>query len=420
MIEIQDIYKNFYLYQKPSDRLKEVFFKRTYHRVHHALKGVSFDVQPGETFGIIGENGSGKSTLLKIITGILMADSGDFRVDGKITGLLELGTGFNHEFSGLDNIYMNGTYIGMTKKEINDKLDTIIAFTELGEFIHEPIKTYSSGMLMRLAFSVAYHANPACFVVDEALSVGDAHFQQKCIKTLKTFKQNGGAIVFVSHDMNAVKMLCERAMLLDKGEVLKIGSPESVINAYNFLLSRKSGDSEIQIVDATRNSAAYGNQKVTFEAVAILDDREQPTEILVSGRPCIIDIHIRARAELANTTIGIMIRDRFGQDIFGVNTYYLNRPIRVGENEACRLRFTFTEFNIGPGKFTLTVAAHSDEVHVHDCYQWIDNAVEFEVVSGSDFFFAGIARLTPEIEVTRAAAGGEKAAPATSDQVQGL
>src|SRR6056297_3437905 len=204
MIHVNSICKNFYLYQKPVDRLKEIFLKRCFHREHHALKEVSFEVKQGETFGIIGENGSGKSTLLKIITGILLPDSGHFHVDGRITGLLELGTGFNHEFSGLENIYMNATYIGMEKQDIHKKLDAIIAFTELGEFIHEPIKTYSSGMLMRLAFSIAYHADPACFVVDEALSVGDAHFQQKCIKTLKDFKNSGGSIVFVSHDLNSV------------------------------------------------------------------------------------------------------------------------------------------------------------------------------------------------------------------------
>ncbi len=400
MIRVQDISKSFYLYQKPSDRLKEIVLKRSFHRIHHALKGVSFDVKEGETFGIIGENGSGKSTLLKIITGIILPDSGHFHVDGKITGLLELGTGFNFEFSGLENIYMNATYIGMTKKEIQEKLDRIISFTELGEFIHEPIKTYSSGMLMRLAFSVAYHADPACFVVDEALAVGDAHFQQKCIKTLKEFKSKGGSIVFVSHDMNAVKVLCERALLLDKGEVLRTGQPEDVINAYNYLLSKKGENSEIEIRNQDGGAPSYGNLKAVFEEIAVKDENGSPTEILVSGRPFLIDIKIRGSEDIENATIGILIRDRFGQDIFGVNTFLLDKTIRIEKGITRNVRFRFRELNIGPGKFTLTAAAHSEEVHVHDCYQWIDNAVSFEVVAGEGFIFSGLARLNPEVAVT--------------------
>ncbi len=399
MIHVSGLCKTFRLYQKPFDRLKEIFTKRNYHREHHALRDVSFDVGNGETFGIIGENGSGKSTLLKIITGVLLPDSGHFHVEGKITGLLELGTGFNYECSGMDNIYMNGAYIGIDKKNIRKKLDDIIAFTELGDFIKEPIKTYSSGMLMRLAFSIAFHADPACFVVDEALAVGDAHFQQKCIKTLKDFKKKGGSIVFVSHDMNAVKILCEKAILLDKGEVRKSGTPESVINAYNYLISSKNGDSEFRLIDGTRQAAAYGNKKVVFEQILVKNRHDQPTEILTSGEPCIFEFRLTAMADLDQATVGIMIRDRFGQDIFGVNTYLLNKPIRLRKNESKLVRFSFAELNIGPGKFTLTVAAHSDAVHVHDCYQWIDGAAEFEIVSGSDFLFAGIARLRPEVSV---------------------
>ena len=399
MIQIYNLCKTFHLYKKPFDRLKEIFLNKTYHREHHALRNVTFDVGKGETFGIIGENGSGKSTLLKMITGILLPDSGHFHVAGKITGLLELGTGFNHEFSGIENIYMNGTYIGLSKKEIDQKLDAIIAFTELGEFIHEPIKTYSSGMLMRLAFSVAFHADPACFVVDEALSVGDAHFQQKCIKTLKEFKKNGGSIVFVSHDMNAVKILCERALLLEKGEVLKIGTPEEVINKYNFLLSKKQGDNEIKIVSQSENALAYGNHKVILEHIDIKNSEGDSTEILISGKFCSIDIKIRAQKDLEDVTVGIMIRDRFGQDIFGVNTYHLKVPIILKKGDSKVVGYVFEEFNIGPGKYTLTVAAHSEEVHVHDCYQWIDKVAEFEVLSGEDFLFEGVSRLTPDVIV---------------------
>jgi lipopolysaccharide transport system ATP-binding protein len=215
MISVKNISKTFKLYQAPSDRLKEILLRRCYHKNFQAVNNVSFEVQEGETLGIVGENGAGKSTILKLLTGILIPDTGSVHVSGKITGLLELGTGFNAEFSGIDNIIHNATYLGLSRSEIDKKLDTIIGFTELGEFIHEPIKTYSSGMVMRLAFSVAIHAEPRAFVVDEALSVGDAYFQQKCMKKIKDFKDNGGSIVFVSHDMNAVKVLCDQAILLE-------------------------------------------------------------------------------------------------------------------------------------------------------------------------------------------------------------
>jgi lipopolysaccharide transport system ATP-binding protein len=399
MIKIDSLCKTFHLYRKPVDRLKEIVFNKTFHREHHALKNVTFEVAKGETFGIIGENGSGKSTLLKIITGVLLPDGGHFHVDGKITGLLELGTGFNHEFSGIDNIYMNGTYIGMGRKEIDKKLDTIVAFTELGEFINEPIKTYSSGMLMRLAFSVAFHADPACFVVDEALSVGDAHFQQKCIQALKNFKKKGGSIVFVSHDMNAVKILCERALLLEKGEVLRIGTPEEVINTYNYLLSKKQGDSTLKVISRSEDALNYGNRKVVFEGIDMKNDQGRVTEIFISGKPCCIEIQLRAQASLNDITVGIMIRDRFGQDIFGVNSFHLKTPIQMNQGEVKTVQYAFDAFNIGPGKYTLTVAAHSQEIHVHDCYQWIDKVGEFEVVSGDDFIFEGVSRLTPAVVI---------------------
>ena len=214
-------------------------FRKTLHRKFCALKDLSFEVQEGESLGIVGQNGAGKSTLLKILTGVLFPDSGSIHVDGRITGLLELGTGFNSEFTGVQNIYLNGTLLGMSKEEINERFDAIIAFTELGDFIQEPIKTYSSGMIMRLAFSTAIHAEPKAFVVDEALSVGDTYFQQKCMRKIKEFKADGGSIIFVSHDMNAVKILCDKALLLDHGLKVEEGEPDKVINTYNFLLAKK-------------------------------------------------------------------------------------------------------------------------------------------------------------------------------------
>jgi lipopolysaccharide transport system ATP-binding protein len=400
MITVHNLTKIFHLYKKPSDRLREIITGKTYHRKFRALSDVSFAVQEGETLGIIGENGSGKSTLLKIITGVLMSDSGSFHVDGRITGLLELGTGFNPEFSGLNNIYMNATYLGLSKAEIDERLDKIISFAELGEFIHEPIKTYSSGMLMRLAFSTAIHADPKCFVVDEALSVGDAHFQQKCMQRLKQFRAGGGSIVFVSHDMNAVKVLCDKAILLEDGVLVEYGHPEQVINTYNFLIAKMDKGEEIRVSEQIEETTAYGNEKVVINSVSICNSRQESCEVLVSGQPCFIDIQLRAMQRVEDVTVGIVVRDRFGQDIFGVNTYHLHVPIALEAGEEKTVRYAFEEFNIGPGKYTVSVAAHSQDVHVHDCYQWVDRVCKFEVVQSTDFSFIGLSRLKPQVITT--------------------
>ncbi len=399
MIHVEGVYKTFKLYDSPADRLKELFLRRRYHRVFEALQGISFDVASGQTLGIIGQNGAGKSTILKILTGVLLADSGTIQIDGKITGLLELGTGFNVEFTGLQNIYMNGTLLGMSRAEIDGKMDRILEFSELGAFIKEPIKTYSSGMLMRLAFSIAIHAEPQAFVVDEALSVGDAYFQQKCMDRIKEFKDGGGAIVFVSHDTNAVKVLCDRAMLLDHGKIVEDGDPDTVINTYNFLLAKKAKGEEIRMESFQEEGSTYGNFKVKILDVALVNERGEAAAIFVSGEACRISIRLAAEEAVDEIIVGILMRDRFGQDIFGTNTYHLNKPLAMDAGEVCEVTYEIDELNIGPGKYTLTVAAHRRETHVEECYQWVDAIKTFEVVSARDFAFVGLAKLKPSVQV---------------------
>jgi len=399
MIKADKISKSFRLYRQPVDRLKEILFRRTLHRDFQALKGISFEVAEGETLGIVGQNGAGKSTLLKILTGILLPDAGAVHVDGRITGLLELGTGFNTEFSGIQNIYLNGTLLGMSTDEIDERLDTIVAFSELGDFIQEPIKTYSSGMVMRLAFATAIHADPKAFVVDEALSVGDAYFQQKCMRKIAEFKTRGGAIVFVSHDMNAVKILCDRALLLDHGMGVEAGDPDAVINTYNFLLARKSKGEEIQLRDASEGSKSYGNLKVEILDARLLNQYNEVSEVFVSSEACSVEIDLKANETIDDLTVGILIRDRFGQDIFGTNTYHLQVPVELKAGERCCVRYVIDEFNLGPGKYTLTPAAHRDENHVGECFQWVDVFKSFEVVGGGEFQFVGFSRLKPRVQV---------------------
>jgi len=399
MIKVDHITKEFKLYHNPADRLKEIVFRRTLHRKFFALKNVSFEVEEGQSLGVVGQNGAGKSTLLKILTGILLPDSGGIHVDGRITGILELGTGFNAEFTGIQNIFLNGTLLGISKKEINERLDTIIGFSELGEFIHEPIKVYSSGMVMRLAFSVAIHADPKAFVVDEALSVGDAYFQQKCMRKIKEFKNSGGSIIFVSHDMNAVKILCDRALLLDQGLRIEEGTPDKVINTYNFLLAKKGKGEEIHLCDGTDSEKTYGNLKVEIIGAKMLNKNNQDSDVFVSGEKCTVEIALKANETVDNLTVGILIRDRFGQDVFGTNTYHLKVPVSLKKGGRCEVRYVMDELNIGFGKYTLSPAVHRDDTHVDECYQWVDVIKTFEVVEGNDFRFIGFSRIKPQVQV---------------------
>ncbi|MDY6908820.1 MAG: ABC transporter ATP-binding protein [Thermodesulfobacteriota bacterium] len=401
MIRVENLTKTFKYYTSPADRLKEIVSGKSRHRVHAALRGVSFMLEPGRTLGVIGQNGSGKSTLLKILAGVLLPDSGSMHIHGRVTGLLELGTGFNPEFSGIENIRLNGALLGMSRPEIQDRMDAIAAFSELGSFIHEPIKTYSSGMVMRLAFSIAIHADPDVFLVDEALAVGDAYFQQKCMRRIRDFRRAGGSILFVSHDMNAVKTLCDEVLLLDDGRVVEKGHPEQAVNTYNFMMARKGAGEEVRWCEAEGSSHAYGNLKARVVAVNLKDGSGREAEVLSSGKPCSVKVILEAREALENVTVGILFRDRFGQDIFGTNTFHLKRPVKLTAGERILVRFEFKEFNIGPGKYTLTVAVHSDDVHVHNCYHWMDNAKAFEVIAGDGFPFIGLVRLPTSVKVER-------------------
>ncbi len=394
MIHIDSISKRFKLYRTPADRLKELVSWKTYHKDFWALDHVSFKVEDGQTMGIIGQNGSGKSTMLKILTGIYLPDSGMIHINGKITGLLELGTGFNPEMTGIENIYMNGLLLGMTREEIDRKKNTIIDFSELGDFIFEPIKTYSSGMTMRLAFSIAIHADPQCFVVDEALSVGDAHFQQKCMDKIREFRKNGGSIIFVSHDLHAVKMLCDRAILLDHGVVVEEGDPETVVNSYNFVIS-KLGDNMGSAITRMEDESSYGTFEARIAKIELTGENSK-SNIISSGEKTTIAMKIEAFENIKDVTLGIAIRDRYGQEIFGTNTFYhdKNFDLEKGKRYVCRY---IIEMNIAPGKYTLTVALHVGDSHLTHCIHWKDKSIDFEVAGIYGNIFVGVCRLKPEI-----------------------
>ena len=394
MIVVRNLHKAFKLYQRPGDRLREVLTRRTLHRDFMALQDISFRLEPGHTLGVIGENGSGKSTLLKLVAGVLLPDSGEILCDGKITGLLELGTGFNPELSGEENIILNGMYLRMTREQLIARRDAIVDFSELGAFIKEPLKNYSSGMVMRLAFSIAMHADPDAFIIDEALSVGDAHFQQKCFSHLKKFKKDGGSIMFVSHDMNAVKLLCDEAIVLEHGRVRYMGDPDEAVNLYNRITAGKADAADRN--DTERGG--YGNAAVLLESARLLDTNEQPLRAVESGRAVIVEFVYVCRQDVSDLSFGIMIRDRFGQDVFGVNGAMLGTLAtgRAGERRVGR--FHIKALNIGPGVYTITLAAHTGETHLSTCFHWLDNAVDFEVTQNPDDLFSGHTRLETRLE----------------------
>ncbi|MCL1941004.1 MAG: ABC transporter ATP-binding protein [Synergistaceae bacterium] len=395
MIEFERVSKKFKLYSTPADRLREIIFRKPMHSEYQALSDVSFRVSDGQTLGIIGPNGAGKSTVLKILMGILIPDSGAIRMSGRVTGLLELGTGFNIEMTGEQNIFMNGLLLGMSRAELEAKKEAIIEFSELGDFIAEPIKTYSSGMVMRLAFSIAIHAAPSCFVVDEALSVGDAHFSQKCMRAIREFRSNGGSIIFVSHDLNAVKMLCDEAILLNKGAVLSAGDPETVINSYNHLIALMNDADGRMKLETAGKKTSYGNMDMVIESVEIAG-QDSNADVVSSGEIVDIAVNFRSAIESGDLTVGILIRDRFGQDIYGTNTALQKVPVPV--KPQCRYRCVFTvPMNIAPGKYNVTAALHVGESHLETCYNWQDRVTEFVVAGVKGQLFAGLARLESSV-----------------------
>lgn len=394
ILEIKNITKIYKIYKNNIDRLKEVFTNKPFHKEFISNKNISFDLYEGETLGIIGVNGAGKSTILKQIAGVVEPTSGQIIRHGRVTALLELGTGFNPQMTGYENIFLNGTLIGMTEKECQEKAQDIIAFSELGDYIYEPIMTYSSGMSMRLAFSIAIYSEPKILIVDEALSVGDAHFGAKCTRALKERKERNMSIIYVSHDLNSLKLLCDRVILLNHGEVAKDGNPEDVINSYNFLISKLNDHQEKMSIKNLENSS-YGTFDVEIIDVSIKGEKSK-SDVISSGENAKLDIEIFSKIDITNMTIGIMFRDRFGQDIFGTNTYHQNININFESNKKYLCRFDIP-LNIGAGKYSVTVAVHSKDTHLENCSHWLDNATIFEIAGNLGNSFVGLCKLDTKI-----------------------
>jgi len=323
-IKVENLTKIYKLYDKPVDRLKESLhpFKKKYHREFYALKNLNFEVKEGETVGIIGKNGAGKSTLLQIITGVVTPTSGNVIANGKIAALLELGTGFNPELTGIENIYFSGTIMGYTKEEIDAKLDDIISFADIGDFINQPIKLYSSGMMLRLAFSVAINVDPKILIIDEALAVGDMGFQMKCINRIDRMRSQGITMLFVSHAPTTIKKLCDRAIWISDGQIYSMGEAVSIADAYNDFIDQKASclmDKEIVKEDMKVISDNQGKVAI-IKDVEILNENYKPVSILKSGDNFHVKIDIECKEDLKEVVLGCAIFDAKYFYISGLNT----------------------------------------------------------------------------------------------------
>ncbi len=347
-IQVDHVSKMYRLYEKPRDRIREAFSlrRKTYYKEHYALRDVSFTVGRGETVGIIGTNGAGKSTILKIITGVLSQTAGEVTVNGRISALLELGAGFNMEYTGIENIYLNGTMIGFSREEIDRKLDDILAFADIGDFVHQPVKTYSSGMFVRLAFAVAISIDPEILIVDEALSVGDAFFQVKCYHKFEEFKRQGRTILFVSHDLGSIQKYCDRVILLDRGNKYAEGSPKDMIDLYKKVMAGEDAPmADAAAQEAPRdhakdstpvpkgplwrgrmeenpNCSSYGNGAATILDYCVLDQSGRITNVLSAGEAYTVRMKVQFHQRLSEPVFALTLRDKQGTDICGTNTMY--------------------------------------------------------------------------------------------------
>lgn len=398
-VHVDHVSKTYRLYTSQRQRLLEALMPwgRTRHKEFRALDDIQFDVKNGETFGIIGQNGSGKSTLLKIITGVLSASSGKTAVCGRVAALLELGAGFHPEFTGIENIYLNGTILGLNRDEVTLKLPEIIKFADIGDHLHQPIKTYSSGMFVRLAFAIAINVDPDILIVDEALSVGDIFFQVKCYRKFEEFKQRGKTILFVTHDLSTIIKYCDRAMVLERGKKIGEGPPREMVDLYKRISAKtdpvaahdkKASKPTLQMTEwksqFLHNSEiqAYGTGEATIVDYGIFDQSDNPCTALTKSEGFAIKIKIKFNAPLSDPIVAVTIRDRKGTEICGTNTKLEKHAV-----PACAagdiLTVTFQQsMNLQGGQYMLSLGCTGfNDKGEFIVYSRLYDAIQFDVVS---------------------------------------
>ena len=402
-IRIKDVTKLYKLYDKPTDRLKESLglSKKQKYKEHYALRNVSFDVKRGECVGIIGTNGAGKSTILKIITGVLNPTAGEVEIDGRISALLELGAGFNMEYTGIENVYLNGTMIGFTREEIDAKMQDILDFADIGDFVHQPVKTYSSGMFVRLAFAVAINIDPEILIVDEALSVGDVFFQLKCFKKFEEFKEQGKTILFVSHDLSSIERYCDKVILLDHGKTVAEGKPIDIINKYKKITTGmtveevekqekekkdkasktkdKKKKSNVSLPDSSDlwkasldlnpNLDEYGDMAAKIVDIGVFDYEGNITTTLIKGNTFTLKSKVEFSTDIEDPIFTYTFKTLKGQDITGTNTMFEKVSIGTAKAGETYVASFTQDMNLQGGEYLLSMSCTSivgGELVAHD------------------------------------------------------
>ena len=395
-IRLEGIGKAYRIYRRPSHRLWE--WLRLGGRRHHevwALSDIDLQVPSGTTLGVLGQNGSGKSTLLQILAGIVQPTLGVREVNGNVAALLELGTGFNPEFSGRENVFMNSAILGLSKAQTEARLDRILEFAELGEFIDHPVKTYSSGMFMRLAFAVAVHVEPEVLLVDEALAVGDLVFQHRCIHRMRQLRRQGRTIVFVTHDLRAVTSFCDHAILLDRGRKIGDGSPRDVVRQYRQLVFERESkrapilsasaaggrDRDLPVITTIPYSHhRFGKGGAKILGILVLSAQDEVLDTVKAGQTVHLLISVEFKRAVASPIIGFTVRDRLGTEIAASNTAYEGMPLpEVAAGQVCTAAFEIQIPNLRPESYTISPAVSSGTIWEHEVEDWIDNAYVFDL-----------------------------------------
>ena len=421
-LRVEGVSKQYRIYDRPSDRLKESLTRGrwSWHRDFWALKGISFEIEKGTTTGIVGPNGSGKSTLLQIVAGTLDPTHGDVWVSGRVAALLELGAGFNPEFTGIENISMNAALMGFSRSETAARLPEIERFAEIGEFINQPVKTYSSGMYVRLAFAIAVNVAPDILIVDEALSVGDTIFQHRCVRRIKEMQERGITVLFVSHEPTLVRALCSRAILLYQGEALADGPPVDVLNRYQRLIMAREAaysaggqatdEGALQTTRAVVNQPEPGSPPLSYQYrhgngdaeviyAELLDADEQPLELVETGDLVYLRMRFLFHRDVAHPVCGFMIRSRHGLNVYGTNTE--QRGLELGaarRGDIVEATFAFNCW-LGQEHYFVSVAVHSPDGAAYD---WLDGVIFFRVACAVEM--EGLANLNARVAARRVGA----------------
>jgi len=422
-ISVQNLSKIYKLYDSNKDRLKEAInpLKKKYYRDFYALNNISFEVQKGETLGIIGKNGSGKSTLLKIITGLLTPTMGNIEVNGKVSALLELGAGFNPEYSGIENIYLNGTITGFTREEMNSKMEDIVSFADIGNFLYQPVKIYSSGMFVRLAFAVSINVEPDILIIDEALAVGDIRFQQKCYRKINDLHEKGKTILFCTHDTGAVLNLCSSCLWIHDGYIKNSGDPDEIIKNYQAYMyydqniKEVAQDNAVQLTQLDRkevcwlnveNCSFFGEGGAEITDVCFYDEETgKSVSTLKGGEKVVLGIKATILSIIEAPIFGFSVKNSYSVNAFSVNTFQEKCKIKKftgNEKTEVLFSFIFPPLSNGIYSIDLSVADGTQMAHVQHCWKYDALSIKVENI-GDKYNFGYIYLDTSDIRINRSA-----------------